>query len=87
VVQSVQGSVHLNPEPKQLLELIQQLGGASTAELSSAVHELEDEDARVPDRLTARQKLRAFLVGVTAQVPPMVLQTLQKYLEQRIGIS
>jgi hypothetical protein len=87
VVQSVQGSVHLNPEPKQLLELIQQLGGAATAELSSAVHELEDEDARAPDRLTARQKLRAFLVSVAAQVPPMAMQTLQKYLEQRIGIS
>lgn len=87
VVQSVQGSVHLNPEPKQLLELIQQFGGAATAELSSAVHELEDEDARAPDRLTARQKLRAFLGAIATQVPPMAMQTLQKYLEQRIGLS
>lgn len=87
VVQSVQGTVHLNPDAKHILEIIGLHGGASISELSSAVHELEDEDARVTDRVTARQKLRAFLVGVASEVPVMSLQTLHKYLEHRIGLG
>lgn len=87
VIQSVQGTVHLNPDAKQLLEIIAQHGGDRMTELTTAVHELEDEDARAPERLTARQKLRAFLASVATEVPSMALQTLHKYLEQRIGLG
>jgi hypothetical protein len=78
VAQSVQGTINLNPTAKELLDIVTQYGGARASELTTAVHELEDEDARLSERLTARQKLRAFLVGVAKEVPAMTLQTIQK---------
>lgn len=87
VIQSVQGTVNLGPEAKDLLALIGQFGEAKAVELESAVHELEDPDARSQDRLAARQKLRRFLSSLGSQVASMTLTTLHKYLEQRIGVS
>jgi hypothetical protein len=87
VAQSVQGTINLNPTAKELLDIVTQYGGARASELTTAVHELEDEDARLSERLTARQKLRAFLVGVAKEVPAMTLQTIQKYVENRIGLT
>ncbi|MEU2601543.1 hypothetical protein ABZ678_30935 [Streptomyces hirsutus] len=86
VLQNIQGTVNLGPEPKQLLELIQQHGADETGELESAVHELEDPDARPADRLTARQRLKAFLGRVGAAVEGTAITALQKYLESKLTI-
>ena len=85
VLQNVQGTVHLGPEPKQLIELIRQHGGGDSGELESAVHELEDEDARPVDRLTARQRLKSFLGRVGTTVEGVAVNALQKYLESKLG--
>jgi ABC-type dipeptide/oligopeptide/nickel transport system ATPase component len=87
VIQNVRGAVNLGPESKDLLAIIGKSGGAKTVELESAVHELEDPDARIQDRLAARQKLRRFLSSLQTQATQMALSTLHKYLEQRIGIG
>jgi len=87
VIQNVQGTVNLGPEAKDLLALIGQFGGAKTVDLESAVHELEDPDARSQDRLAARQRLRRFLSSLGTQAVGMSLSTLHKYLEQRIGVG
>ena len=87
VIQNVQGTVSLGPEAKDLLALISQFGGAKTVDLESAVHELEDPDARSQDRLAARQRLRRFLSSLGTRAVGMTLSTLHKYLEHRIGVG
>ena len=87
VIQNLQGTVNLGPEAKDLLALIGQFGGAKTADLESAVHELEDPDARSHDRLAARQKLRRFLSSLGTQAVGMTMSTLHKYLEHRMGVG
>ncbi|MEU8867129.1 hypothetical protein [Streptomyces umbrinus] len=86
VLQNVQGTVNLGPESKQLIELIRQYGGNEAGELESAVHELEDEDARPVDRLTARQRLKAFLVRMGTAAEGAAVGALQKYLESKLGL-
>lgn len=87
VVQNIEGTVNLGPDARTMLDLIAVHGDREVAALTSALHELEDIDARPTDRLTARQKLKAFLGGLAGQIPAMTMQTLQKYLEQKIGIG
>lgn len=86
-IHDFQGTLNLGSEAKELLELIREHGGARAGELSSAVHELEDEDARPVDRLTARQKLRAFLYSAGGHGANIAGGLLQKYLETRLGLS
>ncbi|WP_143626314.1 hypothetical protein [Streptomyces viridosporus] len=86
VVQSIQGSVNLGPEAKELLQLIATHGGAEAGALESAVHELEDPDARQAERLGAKAKLSAFLLRVRDTVEAAGLSALQKYLESKLGV-
>lgn len=87
VIQNVQGTANLGSEAKDLLKLIDQFGGPRTVDLESALHELEDPDARSVDRLAARQRLRRFLSSLRTQVASMTLTTLHKYVERRIGVG
>ncbi|MEV0299241.1 hypothetical protein [Nocardia sp. NPDC050710] len=86
VVQNLQGTVNLGPDAQQLLELIGTFGGTQASELESAVHEVEDDAARVPDRIVARQKLRRFLSMIGPNISTAAVSTLQKYLESRLGL-
>ncbi|WP_405780875.1 hypothetical protein OG512_13755 [Streptomyces sp. NBC_01378] len=85
VIQSVQGTVHLGTEAKQLLELVATHGGDDAASLESAVHELEDPDARQAERLGAKAKLSAFMLKLRGTVEAAGLAALQKYIESKLG--
>ncbi|MFF4288703.1 hypothetical protein ACFY0R_25885 [Streptomyces sp. NPDC001633] len=86
VIQSVQGTVNLGPEAKELLRLIAIHGGADGAALETAVHELEDPDARQAERLGAKAKLSAFLLRVRDTIEAAGRSALQKYLESKLGV-
>lgn len=64
---------------------MQGLGGRDAVALESAVHELEDEDSRGPDRLAAKQRLKTFLFKVGGKVEESALNTLQAYIEGKLG--
>ncbi|MER6145347.1 hypothetical protein ABT174_35880 [Streptomyces sparsogenes] len=85
IINNVQGTQHYGVEAKQLLELIQN-HGENSSDLQSAVHEVEDPDAREADRLTARQRLKNFLYGIADEGQRAVIASLQKYLESKIGV-
>jgi len=87
VLQSVAGTVHLGPEAHQLLELIATFGGDERGELSTAVHELEDEGARGGDRIVARGRLKRFLADLGNRGLGVGLNVLQKYVEHKVGVS
>lgn len=84
VMQSVQGTVNLGPQAQELLALVQQFDGDDAAALESAVHELEDDDARTSDRVGAKQRLKAFLWKLEGKVEDAGLKVLQTYIEGKI---
>jgi hypothetical protein len=86
VIQNVQGTVNLGPEAKELLKLAAQFGGQNAALLESAVHELEDQNARVSDRLGARSRLKGFLIQLGGKIEDTALAVLQNYVQSRIGL-
>jgi hypothetical protein len=83
VIQGVQGSVNLGPEPQQLLALIQQKGGEDVTALESAVYELEDEQARIPERLLARQRLTRFLSRLGDETTTAAIDLLKAYIKSK----
>jgi hypothetical protein len=86
VVQNIQGTVHLNPNAKELLSLIEMYGGSQSTELVSAVHEMEDTQARPEERLEARQRIKVFLTRLGGKLGESALSVLQAYVENKIGL-
>jgi hypothetical protein len=86
VMQNVHGTVHLGMEAKELLRLIENHAADDASTLESAVHELEDPDARQADRLSAKARLSAFLVRLRDTAESAGLAALQKYLESKLGL-
>jgi hypothetical protein len=54
--------------------------------LVSSVYELEDTEAKVEKRLSARQKIQAFLIKVAAKLPDAAIGVLQAYVEKKLGL-
>lgn len=86
IAQKLSGTVALGAEATQLLTLVNHLGGADKHTLESAVYELEDQDARHLDRVTAKQRLKGFLFKVGSKVGDGSIAVLQKYIESKIGL-
>ena len=85
IVQNIQGTTNISPEAKELLSLVERFGGRNTTALESAVHEFEDQDARLSDRLGARQRLKGFLIQLGGKVEDAALAVLQAYIESKMG--
>jgi hypothetical protein len=83
VVQGVQGSLSLSPEAVELLSIIQAEAGESVPVLESAVHTLEDPEARPSDRETARGRIRRFLEGAGSRVGDAAIDVLRAYVESK----
>jgi chromosomal replication initiator protein len=86
IEQNVQGTVHLSPEAKEILSLIDRFAGDDVVDLRSAVHELEDEDARPADRSAARHRLQSFIRQLGGSFQEVGLGLVEKYLERRLGL-
>jgi hypothetical protein len=86
IIQNIQGVVHLSPQSKEILSLIDRFGGDDTVALRSAIHELEDVDARPADRSAARNRLKKFLGQLAGTVHDVGLDLLEKYLESKLGL-
>jgi hypothetical protein len=84
VLQGLQGTVHIGPLAQELLELVTQFGGPDASALESAIHELEDDDARHADRLRAKQRLKGFLIKVGGKLEDTALRALQTYIENAL---
>ncbi len=86
VAKKIVGDQYINEDTKKLLELIQKYGGNKSAELASAVYELSDKSAPQPGRLTARQKLKKFLLSVGGCTEDSSMGALQAYVESQLGL-
>ncbi|HEX8655382.1 MAG TPA: hypothetical protein VF693_09195 [Allosphingosinicella sp.] len=86
VAQEVTGTQNISTEAGQLLELIGKFGGKQSVDLTSAVYELEDKEAKPESRLGARQRIKAFLYKLGSKVSDTAFTILQSYIESKIGI-
>jgi len=86
VIQDVSGSATLGADADALIELVRAYGGTSTTALETAVHEIEDPEARYAERLGAKQRLKTFLIGLSGKVEDHAVATLWKYLEGKMGV-
>lgn len=85
VAQEIIGAECFNENIRKLSELIQKYGGNKSADLNSAVYELADKSAPHSGRLTARQKLKKFLLSIGSSEDSSV-GTLQAYVESQLGL-
>lgn len=86
IVQSVQGTVNLGYQAKDLLDLVQRFGGQDSAALQSALLEFEDADAPPSCRKGARGKLKAFLLQLGGKIEDTALTSLMAYLQAKVGM-
>jgi hypothetical protein len=86
IIQNVQGTIHLGPQAKEFLALIERFGGEDTTLLEAAVHQLEDKDAPQGKRSAANQRLKNFLSRIAGSLQDVSLELLEKYLEKKMGM-
>ena len=82
IASTIQGDVHYSESDERLIELICQFAaGTDTIQLTSALDELKDSSTRPVDRLTAWQRLQAFLSRHADKIEQVAVKTLATYLE------
>jgi hypothetical protein len=86
VAQEIMGDQYINEDAKKLLDLIQQYGDKKTMELTSAVYELADKSAPQSGRITAKQKLKKFLLGLGGGIKEVAIGIIQSYIEKQLGL-
>lgn len=86
VAQEISGDLNFNENDKELLRLFELYAGAKQSELISALRELKDESAPRQGRLSAKQKIKTFLLGIGSSVKDIGTGLLQTYIETLFGL-
>jgi hypothetical protein len=84
VANEISGLTHLTVQDKELISLFQNNAGPEAAELTSALHELNDASAPREGRITAKQKIKRFLIDCSSKVASAGLNILEKYIESKV---
>lgn len=84
IIESVQGTVYLGADAKEILNLIRRFADRDASTLTMSVHELEDPDAEPGSRRNAKVKLKQFLAQLAGKAEDAVLVVAQRYLESKI---
>jgi len=84
VAQEVNGIAQLTNNDKALISLFEQHGGGKAAELTSALQELNDDSAPEPGRVTAKQRIKQFLIAATDKIGDTAAGVLQTYVEKKL---
>ncbi|BEE17580.1 hypothetical protein VAWG006_18330 [Aeromonas enteropelogenes] len=86
IAKKIIGDQHLGSDARQLLEIIDQYAGKDKAILTSSVHELSDKSAKIEERITAKHRLKGFVVAVGNRIGDVTTGILQSYIENQIGL-
>lgn len=84
VAQQIYGDANLGMQDRELIQLFTAYGEDSQEELVSSLHELNDESAPKTERLTSKQKIMRFLIGVRSRIGDMAFGLLQSYIEKKM---
>jgi hypothetical protein len=80
----VSGDIHVGPEGKELLKILDEYGGSKKQSLISSMHEAADAGLGESVRLTRRQQLKSFLYGLAPDVARAGIHLLEAYLQKGI---
>ncbi len=86
VEQQIIGNQHLDLDAKMLLKIIDDYAPKDKAILASYVHELSDDSAKKEDRITAKLKLKGFLISVGSEIGDVASGTLLSYVENKLEL-
>lgn len=84
VAQEISGLAQLTDSDKTLIHLFKQHGGEKAAELTSALQELNDDSAPKPGRVTAKQRIKQFLLATADKAGDAAFGVLQAYVEKKM---
>jgi hypothetical protein len=84
VAHSLIGDISYTNQDRELIDLFEKYGQNRHSELMSSLNELKDRAAPKPDRVTAKQSLKKFLIGCSKKIGDEALNILLKYLESQI---
>jgi len=84
IAQEISGDIAINDNDRELLRLFAEYAGEQHADLVSALRELNDESAPTPGRLTAKQKIKRFLLAVGSKATDVGVGMLQSYIEKKM---
>lgn len=86
VANAISGNQHLGDSALKLLALINTHGGSKVADLTNALHEIEDPETKPADKLSAGSKLKGFLYKLGGKGLDIASGVLQSYIETKLGI-
>lgn len=87
MAKEISGTVNLVPEAKELLKMIEvHSSDKDKSELTSAVHELSDSSVKEIDRITAKHKLKSFILTSASKIGDVATGVLQTFIENQIGV-
>lgn len=86
IAKEITGTVNLPAEAQDFLKAIKLYAGSDKAELTSAVHELNDSSVPETDRITAKQKLKGFLILTRGKLGDVATGIFQTFIESQIGL-
>ena len=84
VAQEVSGDLSQTTNDQELLRLFAEFAGKQHADLVSALRELSDQEAPVSGRLSAKQKIKSFLLSLGSTAGEVAAGVLQTYLEKKM---
>lgn len=84
VAQEVNGIAQLTNNDKALISLFEQHGGEKATKLTSALQELNDDSAPEPGRVTAKQRIKQFLIAAADKIGDAAAGVLQSYVEKKL---
>ncbi len=85
-VKQINGTANFGEDASKILDLVEKYGGKKRADLTAAIHQIEDVEASKPVRLSAKQKVLSFLSSIPAKAEGVALGVLQSYIEHKIGL-
>jgi hypothetical protein len=83
VIHSIRGDVHLGLQAREAMDFILEFGGQETANLQSAVYELENKNTPKAEKSKAKARLKKFLGGLAGPAKDVGTELLTKYLESK----
>jgi hypothetical protein len=87
ITREIRGNVNIGPEGEELLALIERHSPEHSMELASAVHEISDASVARAEKLSAANKIKAFLYKLAPEASKIGLNVLQVYIEHRLGLK
>lgn len=87
VAHEIRGEANVGPRGEELLALVAKYGKEQSVELASAVHEISDPGVSRTEKVTAANKIKAFLYNLAPEASKAGLNLLQAYIQHKLGLK